>query len=285
MVHKQAWSIKNYRMFETYQAALNFEEAEAWEDEMLMRCETLPVRTTKWHDVEILEQWGVADDFNYFCEVTGLRGFAEHPASTYEELSRDFLSTFKFTYQKYQTGKKGIMIPPSFDIKFMMQVKRIVMTLEKFCKAFHLPYAGGWEEIPKSSDEELAEFWASISVKIPSHLHRAKLNHIQHPALRIFAAFLARGFLARDNSSACTAPILHLLRYAKEGVAPTYNLGVMLARTLSYFVAHNYNDTPLTCGGIPTLVYDYIKVDMNLNSYLGTKVDKVSTLTLDVLKI
>jgi hypothetical protein len=36
-----------------------------------------------------------------------------------------------------------------------------------------------------------------------------------------------------------------LLKCAKEGLAPTYNLGVMLARTLSYSVAHNYHDTPL----------------------------------------
>jgi hypothetical protein len=57
----------------------------------------------------------------------------------------------------------------------------------------------------------------------------------------------------------------------------------MLARTLSYSVAHNYHDTPLTCGAIATLVYEHIKEDMNLDSYLGTKVEKVSTLTLDVL--
>jgi hypothetical protein len=63
-------------------AALNFEEAEAWKYEMLMRCETLLVHTTKWHDVAIFEEWGVMDDFNYFCDVTGLRGFANHPADT-----------------------------------------------------------------------------------------------------------------------------------------------------------------------------------------------------------
>jgi hypothetical protein len=109
------------------------------------------------------------------------------------------------------------------------------------------------------------------------------LNHIQYPGLRIFDAFLARGFLARDNSSGCTTPILNLLRCVKEGVAPTYNLGVMLARTLSYSVAHNHNNTPLTCADIATLVYEHIKDDMKLNSYLGTKVEKVSTLTTDVL--
>jgi hypothetical protein len=58
-----------------------------------------------------------------------------------------------------------------------------------------------------SSDEELAALWVSISVKILDNLHRAKLNHIQHPGLRIFAAFLGRGFLARDNSSGYTVHI------------------------------------------------------------------------------
>jgi hypothetical protein len=75
------------------------------------------------------------------------------------------------------------------------------MSIETFCDALHLPHTGSWEEVPMSRDEELAMFWASISAKIPD-LHRAKLIHIQHPGLRIFAAFLASGFLARDNSSA-----------------------------------------------------------------------------------
>jgi hypothetical protein len=165
-------------------------------------------------------------------------------ALTCEELSKEFLATFKFTYQKHKPGKKGIVVPPSFDIKFRMKGKRIIMSLKKLCDALHLPHTGSWKEVPMSSDEELAAFWASISVKILDHLHRAKLNHIQHPGLRIFVAFLARGFLARDNSTAYTAPILHLLKCAKEGIASTYNLGVMLARTLSYSVAHNYHDTP-----------------------------------------
>jgi hypothetical protein len=179
----------------------NFEEAEAWDDDMLMRCESLPVHTAKWHDSKILEECGVAEDFYHFCNVTGLLHFATYPAPTYVELSREFLATFQFTYQKHKPGKKGIVIPPLFDIKFRMQGKHIVMTLENICEVLHLPYASSCEEIPMSSEEELAAFWASISVKILVNLHRAKLNHIQHPGLRIFVAFLSRGFLARDNSS------------------------------------------------------------------------------------
>jgi hypothetical protein len=88
---------------------------------MLEKCENLPVHTTKWQDSTILGEWKVDEDFYYFCNVTGLVGFATHPAHTYEELSKEFLANFKFTYQKRKPGKKGIVVPPSFDIKFRMQ--------------------------------------------------------------------------------------------------------------------------------------------------------------------
>jgi hypothetical protein len=115
-------------------------------------------------------------------------------------------------------------------------------------------------------------------------MHRGKLNHIQHPGLRMFAAFLARGFLARDNSTSCTTNIYHLLKCAKEGVSPAYNLGVMLARTLSYSVTHNYQGTPLVCGGIATLIHNYIKDDMHLDDFLGTPARGTSRLDENVLE-
>jgi hypothetical protein len=50
-------------------ASLNLEDAKAWEDEMLMRCENLPVHTTKWQDSTILEEWKVSEEFYHFCNV------------------------------------------------------------------------------------------------------------------------------------------------------------------------------------------------------------------------
>jgi hypothetical protein len=172
--------------------SLNLEDAEEWEDLMLTRCENFLVHTTKWQDSTIRKEWKVDDDFYHFYNVSGLIGFSTHATLTYKELSMEFLATFKFTYQKCKPGKKGVVVPPSFDINFRMQGKRIIMSLEFFYDALHLPHTGSWEEVPMSSDEELAAFWASITVKIPDNFHRAKLNHIQHPGLRIFAAFLAR---------------------------------------------------------------------------------------------
>jgi hypothetical protein len=57
----------------------------------------------------------------------------------------------------------------------------------------------------------------------------------------------------------------------------------MVARTLSYSIAHNYHDTPLTCGATATMVHEHIKVDMNLNDFLGRKVEKASLLNARIL--
>ena len=111
------------------------------------------------------------------------------------------------------------------------------MSIDEFCKAINVPNVGSWEEIPSDSDEHLQEFWRSISVDVPLDIHRGKLSHIQHPGLRYFSLFLVRGFLARKNTTACTWPIIYLLRCAKDGTNPNFNLGVILARNfvLCYF--------------------------------------------------
>jgi hypothetical protein len=105
-----------------------------------------------------------------------------------------------------------------------MMNQRFFMSLEEFFNAIRVENTGSWNEIFGDSDPELVSFWRSISVNVPLRLNRGKLTHIQHPALRYFTLFLARGILARDNSSACTSPIIYLLKCAKEGKSCEYNL-------------------------------------------------------------
>jgi hypothetical protein len=64
-------------------------------------------------------------------------------------------------------------------------------------------------------------FISSNSENVPPRLNRGKLTHIQHPALRYFALFLAR-----DNSLACTSPIVYLPNVQKkvEAVSIIYEL-------------------------------------------------------------
>ena len=105
---------------------------------------------------------------------------------------------------------------------------------------------------------------------VPMDIHRSKLSHIQHPWLRYFALFLVRGFLARKNTTACTGPVIYLLRYAKIGTYLDFNLGVILARTLSYVVAHN-ESKPLYAGVIATMVYEHIKEEIRFEN-IGTEI-------------
>ena len=89
------------------------------------------------------------------------------------------------------------------------------MSLEEFYNAIGVETTGSWDETGADSKPELVAFWHSITVSSHDRLNKGKFTHIQHPSLRYFALFLARGFLARDNNSACTGPIVYLLKCAK----------------------------------------------------------------------
>jgi hypothetical protein len=82
--------------------------------------------------------------------------------------------------------------------------------------------------------------------------------------------FLVREFLTRKNTTACTGPIIYLLRCAKEGTFPDYNLGVIIARTLSYVVSHN-DSKPLYAGAIAILNNEHIKNERKFK-YKGTEI-------------
>jgi hypothetical protein len=74
--------------------------------------------------------------------------------------------------------------------------------------------------------------------------------------------------------------MLYLLKCAKAGRFPDYNLGVILARTLSYAVSHN-SSTPLFVGAIATL---YNIKDERKLSNPGTKINESNLIDLNVLK-
>ena len=127
--------------------------------------------------------------------------FARSPQTTYLELSREFLATFRFEHNKGKVRIRGTDTPSSFIVKFVMRGKILAMPLEEFCKAIKVPNKGSWDTIDVDYDASLCEFWRSISVDVPKDIMRGKFTHIQHPALRYFALFLCRGFLARKNAT------------------------------------------------------------------------------------
>ena len=232
------------------------------------------VHATRWQDPIVLGHWGMEDDFTAFVTAAGLLEFSRHPRETFQEISRQFLSTFRFEGpDNYKNSKKSKPSTPTFVIKFSMRNTRFVMSLEEFCKAIRVENMGSWDETCADTNRELVTFWRSICMNVPERLNRGKFTHIQHPALRYFALFLERGFLARDNTSSCTGPMVYLLKCAKEGTPCQYNLGVILARSLHLAVSRNItDDTPIFSGAIATLVYEHIKEERGFDDNIGTVV-------------
>ena len=123
-------SSRTRRRAET-RVATNYDDNQAWEDELFFAGENLRVHATKWQDPIVLEHWGIAEDFNSFAAATRLLEFSRRPCFTYEELSRDFLSTFRFEGPEVRKkSKKSNPPPPTFVVKFTMRGQRLVMTLE-----------------------------------------------------------------------------------------------------------------------------------------------------------
>ena len=256
--------------------SLNYDDDHLWEDDAFFVGEKLKIHTTRWQDPYVLEQWGIKEDFDTFVTTTGLLRFSQNPQDTYEELSREFLSTFRFEGPEPQKHRKRSKAPPlTFVCKFTMRGERLVMSLGEFCNAIGVENSGSWSETRADTNHELVEFWHTISVNSHDRLNRGKFTHIQHPSLRYFALFLARGFLARDNNSACTGPMVYLLKCAKENTPCEYNLGVILARSLNTAVSRNITDqTPIYAGAIATMVYNYIKNERGYGDNMGTLVQE-----------
>ena len=63
-------------------------------------------------------------------------------------------------------------------------------------------------------------------------IHRSKISSILFPHLRYFAYYIARGVLARDNTSSISAPDIAILAAALSGRSD-YNIGTLIARRLA----------------------------------------------------
>ena len=102
--------------------SLNLDDQHLWEDSAYFVGEKLKIHATRWQDPHVLEHWGIQEDFYIFATATGLLRFAQNPQDTYEELSREFLSTFRFEGpEPYKHRKKSKAPPLTFVCKFTMR--------------------------------------------------------------------------------------------------------------------------------------------------------------------
>src|SRR3954465_1130289 len=92
---------------------------------------------------------------------------------------------------------------------------------------------------------------SSLCSEDTKDIRRSKISNILYPHLRYFAYFIARGVLARDNTSNSSAPDIAIFANALLGDS-NYNVGALISRRL----ATNGNKGDLFGGVYATLILE-----------------------------
>src|SRR4051812_13017871 len=128
------------------------------------------------------------------------------------------------------------------------------MPLEKFCEIIGVPNMGQTAKM-SSQPSELRTVFNSLCSMDTRDIHQSKISSILFPHIRYFAYFIARGVLARDNTSNISASDIAILAVAFSG-ENKYNIGALIARRL----AANSIKGDLFGGIYATLILEHLKL-------------------------
>src|SRR4051812_48475361 len=185
-----------------------------------------------------LEAAGIKEEFYNLCANAGLTRLATCRVAQYQKLTSCFVNSFRYNLD---TG----------SVEFKIYNNLLTMPLEKFCEIIGVPNVGLTVKI-SSQPSELKTVFNSLCSMDTRDIHRSKISSILFPHLRYFAYYIARGVLARDNTSNISAPDIAILAAALSGRSD-YNLGVLIARRL----AMNGNKGDLYGGVYATLILEH----------------------------
>ena len=105
------------------------------------------------------------------------------------------------------------------------------MPLSRFCEIIGVPNTGKTIKM-NSHPSELRTLFNSLCNEDLKDIQRLKISSILFPHIRYFAYFIARGVLARDNTSNCSTLDIAILADALSRESK-YNVGALIARRLA----------------------------------------------------
>src|SRR4051812_26268840 len=173
------------------------------------------------------------------CAKTSLTRLANCRVIQYERLTSIFINNFRY-------------YPNDDVVEFRLYDKLLTMPMSRFCEALGSP--DKWKKQKMSSQpSELRTLFDSFCSQDTKDLHRQKISSILFPHLRYFAYFIARGVLARDNTSNSSSRDTAIMVNALSG-KHEYHVGALIARHL----AANRNKGDLFDGFYATLILEYL---------------------------
>src|SRR4051812_11574784 len=125
------------------------------------------------------------------------------PCIPIQKLTSCFINSFRF-------------YPDSDTIEFRIYNELLTMHMKRFCEAIGVPDVGKKLKV-NSQPTELRTLCDSFCSQGTKDLHRQKISGILFPHLRYFTYFIARGVLARDNTSTSSSPDAAIMANALLG--------------------------------------------------------------------
>src|SRR3954469_3207933 len=199
--------------------------------------DTNPTRAMTFPCDEFLEAAGIKEEFYNLCANAGLTRLATCRVAQYKKLTSCFINSFRYNLD-------------AGSVEFKIYNDLLTMPLERFCEIIGVPNVGQTAKM-SSQPSELRTVFNSLCSMDTRDIHRSKISNILFPHLRYFAYFIARGVLARDNTSNISAPDIAILATALSGRFD-YNVGALIARR----VAMSSNKGDLFGGVYATLILE-----------------------------
>src|SRR4051812_28263549 len=150
-----------------------------------------------------LEAAGIREEFYNLCANAGLTRLATCRVAQYQKLTSCFINSFRYNHDA------GI-------IEFKIYNYLLTMYLARFCDIIGVPNVGQTAKM-NSQPSELRTVFSSFCSQETRDIHHSKISSILFPHLRYFAYFIARGVLARDNTSSSSASDIAILANALSG--------------------------------------------------------------------
>src|ERR1043165_79670 len=155
--------------------------------------DVLPAKAMAFPCDDFMENAGIKEEFYALCANAGLTRLVTSCVQQYETLTAIFVNNFRF-YSDNDT------------VVFKIYEKLLTMPMSIFCEALGLP--GGVEKKKRKNVQTVAlntllDLFCNTEVR-PSN--RQKISNILFPHLKYFAYYIARGVLARDNTSNTSLP-------------------------------------------------------------------------------
>src|SRR3954468_7549470 len=181
--------------------------------------DVLPAKAMAFPCDDFMENSGIKQEFYSLCENAGLTRLVTIRVPQYETLTAVFVNSFRF-YSDNDT------------VVFRLYDRLLTMPMSKFCEGLGLPglvEKKKRKNIPTVEINTLLDSFCNTEVR---KSNRQKISNIMFPHLRYFAYYIARGVLARDNTSNTYTSDTAIMENALSG-QHEHHVGTLIARLLA----------------------------------------------------